>query len=390
MGARKLARITTFNGDRLRSARIYRGMTLAQFAEMIQVTRQAVSQFEMGYTQPRLETIFRITSTLGFPREYFFETEKFLLEVGTTYFRALLTTNKLSRSTQIERMKLLERIYLTLNEYLEFPKLNLPQITDGNIDEQSIENIAEQVREYWGIGDRPILNMVALLEKNGVLVTSLPIDGHDIDAFSQRPKYQSQKFFFVMLGSNKNSATRRQFDGSHELGHGVLHEWYDIDLDSVSREEFHRIEDEANRFAGAFLLPSTPFAKDVFPYRIDLDYYLELKKKWRVSISAMVVRAHQLEVINSNQYRDLMRKISVRKWRTREPLDNELPVPEPTLFRTAIRLLLESGMSGSDIMRIFAKNQLTMDEREVEILLGLDEGTISNTKDNEGSVIKIR
>lgn len=81
------------------------------------------------------------------------------------------------------------------------------------------------------------LNMVRVLEKNGFIVTSFLTSEEKIDAFSQRQEYQGNINYFVVLGNEKNSATRRQFDAVHELGHIILHDWY-YDLELISREEF--------------------------------------------------------------------------------------------------------------------------------------------------------
>ena len=62
-----------FNGDRLKSARIYRGKTISQIAEEIDVTKQAISQFEKGKSNPGFETLIKLTQNLGFPKEYFYE-----------------------------------------------------------------------------------------------------------------------------------------------------------------------------------------------------------------------------------------------------------------------------------------------------------------------------
>ena len=74
-------------------------------------------------------------------------------------------------------------------------------------------------------------------------------------------------------------------------------------------------------FAGAFLLPAESFIKDVRAYPTDLKYYLWLKRKWRVSVAAMVYRSRQLEIITSNQHQYMMRQISKNGWRKQEPDD---------------------------------------------------------------------
>ena len=53
-----------------------------------------------------------------------------------------------------------------------------------------------------------------------------------------------------------------------------------------------RIEAEANRFAGALLLPRQSFPNEVFTTR--LDAFVALKGRWKVAIQAMVFRCKDL------------------------------------------------------------------------------------------------
>ncbi|MBJ6360920.1 helix-turn-helix domain-containing protein [Paenibacillus sp. GCM10012307] len=375
----------TFNGDRLKAARIYRGKTIAELAEEVEVTKQAISQFENGKT-PGLETLLRLISALGFPRDYFYEQNRNEAQIGNTYFRALLTSKKKDRMSQIEKMKIVASIYHFLNKYVNFPNLNLPS---DSYDFNDIESIASQLRQFWGIGvDEPLTNMVRLLEKNGIIVTSFSTDGEGIDAFSQRQQVEGCDYYFVVLGEDKRSATRRQFDAAHELGHIILHDWTH-DIESLSREEFRQVENEANQFAASFLLPKDAFIRDLI-YPNKLDYYVELKKKWRVSVSAMIVRAYQLKVINNNQYQNLMKQLSKKGWRTKEPLDDVIQIPKPTLMKKAIEILIiNQVMTGEQIVRQLSTNNLSLNSSEIEVLLGLDKGTLVD-KNQGNPVVSIR
>lgn len=377
--------VKKFNGERLKSARIYRSMTIAELAEKSGVTKQAISLYENNKSNPGLETLFRLINALRFPRDYFFEEDKDKIKVGNTYFRALLTTNKKDRLAQIEKTKILSKIFHFLNKYVDFPPLNIPKVNF----ESDIENISLQVRSYWGVGIEPIPNMIRLLEKNGFIITSLFTDKDNIDAFSQRQVVNGDEYYFIVVGNDKNSAVRRQFDVAHELGHIILHDW-SLDLEQVSREEFRQIEQEANQFAASLLLPRESFVRDLI-YPNKLDFYVELKKKWKVSISAMVMRAHQLKVINNNQYQYLMRQISKKGWRSGlEILDDEIPVPQPSVLKKAIELLITNNvLSGDQLVQELSRNGLTLNKTEIEILLGLDEGTLSH-KNPSNPIISLK
>src|SRR5690606_30758070 len=95
--------VRVFNGDRLKAARVYRGKTIAELADEVLVSKQSISQYENGKANPSLETLLKLISALGFPREYFYEKDNESIKVGTTYFRALLTTNKKDRLSQEEK-----------------------------------------------------------------------------------------------------------------------------------------------------------------------------------------------------------------------------------------------------------------------------------------------
>ena len=144
-------------------------------------------------------------------------------------------------------------------------------------------------------------------------------------------KINGKEQFFVILGEDKESAVRRQFSAAHELGHILLHN-ESLDIEQISRQEFREMESEANEFASAFLLPAKSFMNDLI-YPNNLDFYIELKKKWKVSISAMIIRAYKLKAITYNQYQYLMRQISQKGWRTKEPLDDVIQPSRPTILR---------------------------------------------------------
>lgn len=52
-------------GDLIKKARINAGMTQAELAERLGITPQAVSQYERGIKNPKLETVRRISEALG-------------------------------------------------------------------------------------------------------------------------------------------------------------------------------------------------------------------------------------------------------------------------------------------------------------------------------------
>ena len=382
--------VKIFNGQRLRQARLYNGLSINDLAEILGVTKQAISQYETQNVTPEFEKMRILTEKLKFPSSYFFQRDIYDVNTKTTYFRALLSANKNARLQQQVKLKHLAIIYQVLSKYLEFPILNIPKFKyDNKLD---FEQIALELRNYWNIGEKPIDNISHLLERNGIIVASYPVNQNNIDAYSQKIKVEGNDRYIIVLSNDKNLAARSNFDAAHELGHILLHDW-NIDIEELSREDFKQQEREANYFAAAFLLPKNAFLRDVSLYPRDLKYYIELKKKWKVSISAMLIRANRLGVLTDNQYQYLMKQMAINNWRKREPLDNVLIKQEPILLNKSIEILMQNNIfNPQEFMDELAENQLSMKPEEVEMLLNLDKGTLSIEQEQYSidSIIKIK
>jgi Zn-dependent peptidase ImmA (M78 family) len=193
--------------------------------------------------------------------------------------------------------------------------------------------------------------MVHLLEAKGVLVFGLAEDCRELDAFAfwraGRP--------FVLLNTMK-SAEHGRFDSAHELGHLVLHRH--------TRETSKQHEEEAHRFAAAFLLPQKAmYATGLSHAR--LSDVLTLKRAWNVSATAFVRRLHDVDLLSSHHYRALMIELSKRGYRSKEPNGGQRE--SSRLLLTVISTMRSEGIPLREIAQ-----QLTLGERDLqEMILGL-------------------
>ncbi|HWL22404.1 MAG TPA: XRE family transcriptional regulator [Ureibacillus sp.] len=365
-----------FNGARLREGRIYRGYTITDLANELGVSKQMISKYENNKANPTFEALLAITHILKFPKEYFYE-KSVEVKTGNTYFRSLLSTGKKEREMQYDRVKYLTIIRSLLEEYVDFPELDVPDFSEDDIE--NIEQAANQLRQVWGLSDAPIKNIVYLLETKGFVMNSIKLDKKTIDAFGAHHETNGKNYYSIVLGNEKRSYYRRQFDAAHELGHKVLHDPY-LNLDDLSKEEFKQMEQEANDFAAAFLLPRESFLRDVSIHPNDLMYYKLLKKKWCVSIGAMVMRAYKLGAISDGTYQYMQRSISQKGWRKKEPLDDIKEVKDPVAMKQAVELLIENDyITGDEFMQKLSKHYgLSLFREEVEELLGLDPGYLKS------------
>src|SRR5690554_1552270 len=62
---------SNFQPERLTEARQSKGLNMTDLANLVGVTRQAISAFEKGIDAPSSETLLRLSNVLSMPREFF-------------------------------------------------------------------------------------------------------------------------------------------------------------------------------------------------------------------------------------------------------------------------------------------------------------------------------
>ena len=359
-----------FNGTRLKKARLYRGWTVAELAEKLGCSRQIASMYENQNTTPT--EIEKLSRTTGFPVAFFFQEDR-KIDIGSTYFRALLTTNKKYRAEQIQKMEFVSQIYSFLREYIASWPDGSPIIPVGT----EPETAAKLLRQQWGLGDRPIENIIRIVENKGILVTSFDTTTDDVDAFSQfvhitQEDGKNESRFIIGYSNNKTAAARIHFDIAHELGHICLHDW-DEDIEELEKDEFRNREDEANKFAAAFLLPQSSFGQEARNTPLTVPAYTQLKRKWKVSIATMAMRSRNLGLISMDEYRNFIITMQKRKLRKEEPLDDILLTASPAILKTAINMLFtEEIFTPQTFMEELAYSyNLSLTPKEMDRLLDM-------------------
>jgi Zn-dependent peptidase ImmA (M78 family) len=92
------------------------------------------------------------------------------------------------------------------------------------------------------------------------------------------------------------------------------------------------INHEANLFAAEFLMPAKDILKDLKD-GITLPLLGELKRKWKVSMIALLYRADDLGLLTVNQKRYLVQQFNDQKIRRREPQQLDVPKENPQGMR---------------------------------------------------------
>jgi Zn-dependent peptidase ImmA (M78 family)/transcriptional regulator with XRE-family HTH domain len=317
-----------FTPQRLTLARELAGLDLSGLAERIEMTSSAVSQFEKGRTRPKVETVIRMALALGVPPDFFSAEPLPLIPLEGCHFRSQRGVTKKERRRVLAFGSVLRQVSDYLQELVNFPDEQLTDLRPTLGVAPDIEAKAMIVRDAWDLGQGPISNVVGLLETKGVLPVEVPGHSQKLDAFSVWVEGRP----LVFLTIEKDSASRRRWDAAHELAHLLLHEG--------CTPGDARYEKEAHAFAGALLLPKMPFLAEC-PSRLDWNRLRALKRRWGVSLAAIVRRAFDLGIFSEATYRRAYTTLNQRGWRTSEP--DEPPMERPTLLHRAVGMLANAG-----------------------------------------------
>ncbi|GLU50531.1 ImmA/IrrE family metallo-endopeptidase [Nocardiopsis ansamitocini] len=105
-------------------------------------------------------------------------------------------------------------------------------------------------------------------------------------------------------------------------------------------------EREANRFAGAFLMPRADVVARM-PIGPQVDQILKAKGIWRVSAMALTHRLHDLEMLTDWQYGSTCRRLTELGYRSGEPdgINRETSQVLPKVFA----LLRQNGQSAARV-----------------------------------------
>ena len=303
--------------DRLRLARRKAGYSLRDLSAAMdsRVTAQAIGKYERGESTPSSGVLLALSKALGVSLAYLLDTQG--IELSGVEFRTKASTSARDRAqVETEVLEWIDR-YLQIELILELdsahwqcPVTRLRKLRDPN----DAEKLAAEVREEWDLGLDPIPNMTELLEEKGLKVLTVPLPARisGLTCLVKRPQEQAE--LPVIVVNDQFSLERRRLTLAHELAHRL------IDTDSLPDRDEERA---ANMFAGAFLMPRDHLMREVGKHRNALGYkeLIDLKRLYRVSGAALLVRLRQLDVISESILVYAFQSIA-RGWRTQEP--NEL------------------------------------------------------------------
>jgi Zn-dependent peptidase ImmA (M78 family)/DNA-binding XRE family transcriptional regulator len=325
-------------GEQLRLARLAHGYSLEEVGERVGATRQFIHQLETGARSGSDDLIMALADELGVTPAFLAELIPSTVRPEQCHFRGHITRPASITSQVLARGTLLDKFIAAVEELLELPEVSFPDLPAKSAEE--IEQAAEEARRYWGLGTTgPILSMMRVVENAGAIVTYFGDLSERVDAFSmdrRRP--------IIVRSSLKESLCRQRFDFAHECGHLIMHRG----IQTGDRTT----EDQAHRFASAFLFPRGAVLRE-FPRGRTMNWraLFELKLRWKMSVRALVRRGYDLGLLSPAQYRTANIHL-VKTGQAKNEMydaDGTLPIEQPELLPSAIAAL-EGAVEGGAVI----------------------------------------
>jgi Zn-dependent peptidase ImmA (M78 family)/DNA-binding transcriptional regulator YiaG len=330
------------NSERVELVRRRLGLTKIGFAAALGIDRKTLQRFDSGEHALSDRSMDALVALSGYPKKFFYKGEFDYPNAEAVSFRSLRSLVASARDAAIAAGALAFELDDWITVRFELPAHSIPRLNSF-----APTDAATSLRSYWSMGERPISNMINVLESHGVRVFSLAEETRHLDAYSfwrnDRP--------YIFLNTLKTPEHSR-FDAAHELGHLVLHRH--------GGPSHRNAEEDANAFASAFLMPPSGLRAHL-PVIRKLKDILEGKKRWRVSAAALAYALHKQDIVSDWHYRGYFIELS-KYGRAIEPFGIE-----PETSQVWRKILTDLWRQGITIDHI--SDELKIPERELSNLL---------------------
>jgi len=325
--------------ERFKSARLMKGFSLQDLADALdnQLSRQALHRYEKGEVIPDTEKINLLSKALDVQPDYFFRSTK--VELSEIEYRQLSKMPQKEAAVIKEKTKAYLSRYLELEEIIglnvgfEKPLENFGLVTSC----EQVNKAANQLREYWNLGNGAIFNVVELLEDKNIKVVKLDVD-EDFDGLQTFVNGTIPVVAYNIKKTNKPDRIRLTL--LHELAHLLL-TFGDITL--------RQKETLCHQFAGAMLLPEKTIKAELGEHRnkLSINELGNIKKQYGISMRAIVMRARDCGIINDHYTKQFFFLIKQMNWKVDEPVEYQ-GVEESNRFEQLLfRALVEDQISMS-------------------------------------------
>lgn len=298
---------------RLKAARKMNGFSMQNLADKLegQISKQAIGRYEQGQIKPSPQNLYLLCNALGVKSDFF--TRKISVELleDISYRKLECLPVKKQEEIKARTIDYLER-YIELEEILGLKNNFNNPISKRKINTFSdVEDVADELRSLWNLGDEPFHNIVELLEEKDIKVIEIETD----DAFSGMSAETRDGYRVIVLNKISDvSVDRKRFTALHELGHHLLN------LDNFKDDKATE-ENMCHYFAGAMLLSKNNLHSELGGKRknIHLKELIFIKEQYGISMQAILHRAKNLNYISEHHFNEQRKIFKGLKIQKREP-----------------------------------------------------------------------
>lgn len=372
--------IQGFQQDRLSQVLAARRLTQVQLAALVGVSPATVSKWRAGSQAPEREALERLAGVVNVTPEWFTRTPA--EKISLPLFRSNASAHVAARAMLEARLEWAQDVAVALMEFVDYPELNLPKrdfVDPEEITAEDIEQAASECRDMWRLGRVAVQDLALAVEGAGIILVREETGIAQIEGLSAWSEMLGRPL--ILLSADKDNGYRSRFDLAHELGHLILHRNI---LRTTDNDRHKLMEKQAHHFAGSFLLPAESFAADI-RMPVTLDDLLLLKRRWGVSVAAITMRLHALDMIDDEGKLSLFKRRSARWGGKSEPGDGDRKPEQPRLLRRTIDLLVDENVMPLDAI----PRHIGLSDMDVEMLAGLSEGYFQG-KNNVVQLARLR
>jgi Zn-dependent peptidase ImmA (M78 family) len=318
-------------------ARQVRGLTQEELAAKLHIAQGTISKIELGLLPTSEEILAGLIRELKFPQQFFYESGD-LYVPGMKYQRARKSCPKKLLDRQEAYINIIRMHLEKLLLSVDIDPIGFRSFDASKYD--SPEDVARALREFWKLPAGPVRNITRTIESAGGAVILCDFGHPKLDGVTVSLAKLPPVFFINrdLLGD------RQRFTIAHELGHEILH---------AHRPPTGSEEEESNRFAAEFLMPAHEIRSQLI--NPSLATLAQLKSYWKVSMAAILYRAHELGCIDHRQRIKLHKDLA--PYKTREPASLDVPTEKPALMAELINMHIDKlGFRMGELAEMLAMN----------------------------------
>ena len=138
-----------YRSDKLRLARLAKGLSLDNIGSILNVTRQNVSKMESGQ-EPKDSQFELLCKELGVEKSFFYSERGAPVVEEQCHFRSIRTRTKTITNTVMARAEILTNLISEIESYYDLNDFRVNFDNDfENINAASIEKLSDLLRREW-------------------------------------------------------------------------------------------------------------------------------------------------------------------------------------------------------------------------------------------------